>query len=114
MKIALYIEDGLEQIVLTPETETEKRLLALLHADTRDISILTAQLYIGRDSALHIANPGYSSVKDSTFIIMRPKPPEPPRPEWPKQLWSTDGNVVGLAPDQQSYDWMLANGWQTA
>ncbi len=31
MKIALYIKDGLEQIVLTPETETETAILGKLH-----------------------------------------------------------------------------------
>jgi hypothetical protein len=30
MKIALYIEDGLEQIVLTPETETERGIIGKL------------------------------------------------------------------------------------
>ena len=28
MKIALYIEDGIEQIVLTPQTEIEKNILS--------------------------------------------------------------------------------------
>lgn len=30
MKIAFYIEEGIEQIVLTPETEYETKMLALL------------------------------------------------------------------------------------
>lgn len=34
MKIALYIEDGLEQIVLTPETETEKGIIGKMHDGT--------------------------------------------------------------------------------
>ena len=33
MKIALYIEDGLEQIVLTPEGDTEKAILGKLEAE---------------------------------------------------------------------------------
>ena len=37
MKIALYIEDGLEQIVLTPTTDVEKSLLAKL--DNRSLTI---------------------------------------------------------------------------
>lgn len=31
MKTALYIQDGLEQIVLTPDTGTERKILDLLH-----------------------------------------------------------------------------------
>lgn len=39
MKIALYIEDGLEQIVLTPETDTEKGILGKLHDGTREMNL---------------------------------------------------------------------------
>ena len=38
MKIALYIEDGLEQIVLTPQTPTEKAILGKLHETSRATS----------------------------------------------------------------------------
>lgn len=31
MKIALYIENGSQQIVLTPENDTEKQILAKMH-----------------------------------------------------------------------------------
>jgi hypothetical protein len=39
MKIALYIEDGLEQIVLTPESDTEKGILGKLHDGSRELEI---------------------------------------------------------------------------
>lgn len=39
MKIALYIEDGLEQIVLTPESDTEKAILGKLHDGSRELAI---------------------------------------------------------------------------
>ena len=39
MKIALYIEDGREQIVLTPESDTEKSILAKMHGGSRKISL---------------------------------------------------------------------------
>lgn len=45
MKMALYIEDGLEQIVLTPETETEKGIVGKLHDGTRDLSIHSGEFY---------------------------------------------------------------------
>ena len=45
MKIALYIEDGLEQIVLTPETDTEKSILGKLSDGDRDMSIYRGEFY---------------------------------------------------------------------
>lgn len=39
MKIALYIEDGLEQIVLTPESKTEEAILGKLHDGSRHLEI---------------------------------------------------------------------------
>jgi hypothetical protein len=45
MKIALYIEDGLEQIVLTPESETEKGILDKVHDGTREMSIKRGEFY---------------------------------------------------------------------
>lgn len=45
MKIALYIEDGLEQIVLTPESDTEKGILGKLHDGTRQLSIFKGEFY---------------------------------------------------------------------
>jgi len=45
MKIALYIEDGLEQIVLTPETPTEKSILGKLHDGTRELKIHHGSFY---------------------------------------------------------------------
>lgn len=46
MKIALVIMDGLEQFVLTPETDVEKRLVAVL-ADRKehDIAIHRGEFY---------------------------------------------------------------------
>lgn len=45
MKIALYIEDGLEQIVLTPETPTEKSILEKLDDRRRTLSIKKGSFY---------------------------------------------------------------------
>lgn len=45
MKIALYIEDGLEQIVLTPDSEHEHKLLGYLHDDSRQLSIKRGKFY---------------------------------------------------------------------
>lgn len=48
MKIALYIEDGLEQIVLTPESDTEKSILAKLDDGSRKLSIKHGSFYACR------------------------------------------------------------------
>lgn len=45
MKIALYIEDGREQIVLTPETKTERALLGRFHDGSRVTSIKQGSFY---------------------------------------------------------------------
>ena len=45
MKIALYIEDGREQIVLTPQGDTEKKILAKLHEGSRKLSIHQGSFY---------------------------------------------------------------------
>lgn len=45
MKIALYIEDGLEQIVLTPESDTEDGILGKIHDGTRELSIISGEFY---------------------------------------------------------------------
>lgn len=67
MKIALYIEDGREQIVLTPETDTEKTLLKLLGPDTRTVQI---QAYRG---GFYRCKGGWSREgrdTDSTIIVL--------------------------------------------
>lgn len=45
MKIALYIADGRERIVLTPQSKTEEALLGRLHDGTRAMSIKRGQFY---------------------------------------------------------------------
>lgn len=72
MKIALYIEDGLEQIVLTPESETERGIIGKMHDGSRSLSIKSGQFYacVGgwvrqRDYS------GALSQTDSTMIVLR-------------------------------------------
>jgi hypothetical protein len=45
MKIALYIEDGSEQVVLTPEDEAERKLLDLVGKETRHAKIYRGSFY---------------------------------------------------------------------
>ncbi len=44
MKIALYIEDGLQQIVLTPENDTEKKILEKMHGKAK-LSLYKGSFY---------------------------------------------------------------------
>ena len=65
MKIALYIEDGLEQIVLTPEGKTEEGILGKLHDGTRELSIKRGGFYACRG--------GWTRQRiddDSTMIVL--------------------------------------------
>lgn len=67
MKIALYIEDGLEQIVLTPESETEKGIVGKLHDGSRALSIQRGSFYECRGGWVR-----QSQNDDSTMIVLRP------------------------------------------
>jgi len=67
MKIALYIEEGLEQIVLTPETPTEKNILGKLHDGSRQLNIARNSFYHTRGGFIR-----QGANEDSTMIVLRP------------------------------------------
>jgi hypothetical protein len=76
MKIALYIEDGLEQIVLTPETDTEKGILGKLHDGQRALTINRGTFYGCRGGWVrHEARGPFASQSDdtSTILVLRPQ-----------------------------------------
>ena len=66
MKIALYIEEGFEQIVLTPETETETLILAKLDDETRSISIMSGSFFECRGGWMR-----NGTEDSSTMIVLR-------------------------------------------
>lgn len=70
MKIALYIEDGLEQIVLTPEGETEKAILAKIHDGSRELAIRRGTFYPCRGGWMRWDDHGR---EDSTMLVLRAK-----------------------------------------
>lgn len=81
MKIALYIEDGLEQIVLTPESETEKSILAKLHDGSRSFDLKRGSFYACKGGWVRHAaqtytsglySPSESQDDESTMIVLRP------------------------------------------
>ena len=67
MRIALYIEDGLEQIVLTPESETEKGICGKLHDGSRSLEILKGSFYQCRGGWVR-----NGSDDTSTMIVLKP------------------------------------------
>ncbi len=78
MRIALYIEDGLEQIVLTPDSNIEENILRKLEDGSRELSIKRGKFYDCRggwkvqgDLATRSSHP---TKDESTMIILRPKP----------------------------------------
>ena len=68
MKIALYIEDGLEQIVLTPEGKVEKDILAKLRDGSRELSIVSGSFFECRGGWVRHGE----SRDESTMIVLRP------------------------------------------
>ena len=83
MRIALYIEDGLEQIVLTPETKTERNILGKLHDGSRTLAIHRGSFYAcqGGWTRHRLSYPALHGVTDqprddeSTIIVLRETPP---------------------------------------
>ena len=67
MKIALYIDSGLEQLVLTPESEHERNLLNLMHNTERTIQIHKGTFYA---CAGGWTRQGERSRDDSTMIVL--------------------------------------------
>lgn len=80
MKIALYIEDGLEQIVLTPDSETEKGILNKIHDGSRELQIERGAFYGCRGGWTRWKQSygnlyGDQPEDESTMIVLRVKPP---------------------------------------
>jgi hypothetical protein len=81
MKIALYIEDGLEQIVLTPTSDTEKAILEKIHDGSRQLSLKRGEFYGCRGGWTRQKKQYYSPYgsdepnDESTMIILTPAAP---------------------------------------
>lgn len=83
MKIALYIEDGLEQIVLTPESDTEERILGKLSDGSRELSIKRGSFFkvqggwVRHATAYNSIYGGRREDDESTMIVLT-KPTQTP------------------------------------
>lgn len=89
MKIALYIEDGLEQIVLTPETKVEANILAKLDDGSRELTIKHGSFYACQGGWVRHAAASWTSGMyspserrddQSTILVLR-EGPETPAPD---------------------------------
>ncbi len=69
MRIALYVEDGLEQIVLTPEGDTEKAILAKMHDGSRRLSVHRNSFYHTQGG--FVSQGPYSDKEFSTMIVLK-------------------------------------------
>lgn len=73
MKIALYIQDGIEQIILTPEGDTERSILGKLHDGSRELSILRGSFFECRGGWVR-----QGAGDDSTMIVLRQRVADAP------------------------------------
>jgi len=69
MKIAFYVEDGSEQIVLTPESETEKGIVGKMHDGTREFKVYKGSFY--RCQGGWVRQSDHDD--KSTIIVLEPK-----------------------------------------
>lgn len=77
MKIALYIEDGISQIILTPSTEHERGLLKLLRDESYELGIKVGQFVETKGGYIRNAYPGYyGQDHDSTMLVLRKRATE--------------------------------------
>jgi hypothetical protein len=76
VKIALYIAEGVEQLVLTPDSDHEKSLLGKLSAKDRVLSIHHGSFYECRGGWIR-----HGQDDTSTMIVLRPAPTEEPTEE---------------------------------
>jgi hypothetical protein len=83
VNIAFYIEDGLEQIVLTPESKYETDMLGKLHDGTRSLEIHKGSFFDCRGGWKRYtpfrASPfsyGTDDGDESTMIVLRPAVPK--------------------------------------
>lgn len=76
MKVALYVEDGVMQIVLTPVTEFEKSTIKKLEPTDR-LTIRRGSFYECRGGWYrHSWHPANSSTDDDSLILIVGKAPE--------------------------------------
>lgn len=78
MKTAIYIEDGVVQLVITPETEFEKNALSSLRNKPLEAQLFSGSFYDCRGGWIRqtaYSRPGpYSVDRDDQSLILRTAP----------------------------------------
>ncbi|KKL87348.1 hypothetical protein LCGC14_1935610 [marine sediment metagenome] len=72
MKTAIYIEDGLTQLVLTPETDFESHIVQQVEKGGQEVKVHSGEFF--RNQANYIVHPiGWKSRDESLIITMKIK-----------------------------------------
>jgi hypothetical protein len=71
MKVALYIEDGLSQVVLTPQNKAEQDILKAIDDQAR-LFVRRGQFYENHYGWVRHTEAGYTNALDSTILVLRP------------------------------------------
>jgi hypothetical protein len=83
MKTAIYIEDGLTQFVLTPETEIDKKVLDEM--ESTELKTYRGEFYACRGGWTRWKQEydsfGHEKSERSLIFVVRPKPDPKPDPE---------------------------------
>lgn len=79
MKIALYIEDGIEQIMLTPQSQAERDILDKMSSGNRTMKIYRGEFYHCKGGWHRWGEPPsaqfVTETRDlSTIIVLTPPP----------------------------------------
>ena len=88
MKTAIYIEDGLLQLVLTPQSETDRKVLDTLEGAGEELQTYRGEFYAcqggwTRQRETYESGMGYTipRSRDDSLIFVVKKPVPPPREE---------------------------------
>lgn len=69
MKTAIYIEDGTTQVVLTPETEWEKKVCKQFYAGKHTLKVFEGTFYEAQGGWIHMGRSG--EYEDNRSLIIR-------------------------------------------
>lgn len=72
MKTAIYIADGLTQLVLTPESDFEKGVISKVERGEQAVRVYTGEFYYCQGGWMRHRTPyqGYGGDRDESLIIV--------------------------------------------
>ena len=76
MKTAIYIEDGTTQVVLTPETEWEKKICKQFHGAKHTLEVFDGTFYECSGGWIRMGSSGQYEDNRSLIIRINDKPQE--------------------------------------